>query len=61
MSEMHCVCEDIKTFLNKNKKYIAHHECRTKKCNCDTQGYPCKIYNEFSLQHELGLYLKNKY
>ena len=61
MSEIENICDVIKRFLNENNECIAGPECRTKNCNCKKEKYRCKIYNEFSLQHELGLYLRDKY
>ena len=48
-------------FLKEKVKKIT-----TKNCCCDTRekidkNYKYRIYNEISLQHELGLYLRNKF
>ena len=47
----------IERFLNENARFIT--SCNREEKNSVDNDYSCKIYNEFSLQHELGLYLRN--
>ena len=53
------IIKTIENFLNEfeEKDYITICEKETE--NAVEDCFKCKIYNEFSLQHELGLYLRN--